>query len=47
MKQRALADAGGADDGHHFAGGDFKIQIAQHGERSSADRVALDDAVGF
>ena len=44
MQQRALADAGGADDGDHLSGLDLQIEIPKHDERPSADRIALGDA---
>ena len=47
VQQRALADAGRADDRDHLARLDRQIEIAQHGQRLTADRIALDDAAGF
>ena len=47
VQQRALADAGRADNRHHLARLDLQIEIAQHGQRRPADRVALDDSARF
>ena len=47
VQQRALPDARRADDRDHLAGLDRQIEIAQHGQRVAADRVALDDAARF
>jgi hypothetical protein len=47
VQQGALADAGRADDRDHLSRLDRQIEIAQHGQRLTADRIALDDAAGF
>ena len=41
MQQRALADAGGADDRHHLAALDVEVEIAQHVQPLAADDVGL------
>ena len=43
MQQRALADAGRADDRDHLAGSTDKIQIAQHVQALRSDEIALVD----
>ena len=40
VQQRALADAGRADNRHHLAGLDRQVEIAQHGQRRAADRCS-------
>jgi hypothetical protein len=47
VQQRALPHARRADDRDHLAGLDLQMQIAQHGQRSSADRIALHDTAGL
>jgi hypothetical protein len=41
MQQRALADPGCADDGHHLAAFDGEAEVAQHMEALRPDVIAL------
>jgi len=47
VQQRAFPHAGGTDNRHHLARVHGQIEIAKHGQRTAADRVALDEAPGF